>query len=103
MTSAATVQLVIRTRRLKNILTGYLSATTAQLVNRKRTIRVLMLFALPLPLARMIDTVPFDMHCYSLDWHPKDHLSFVESVHLRKLASDSPVSKGDGKKRERES
>jgi hypothetical protein len=19
----------------------------------------------------MIDTVPFDMHCYSLDWHPK--------------------------------
>ena len=20
----------------------------------------------------MLDTVPFDMHCYSLDWHPKE-------------------------------
>ena len=20
---------------------------------------------------RLLDTVPFTMHCYSLDWHPK--------------------------------
>ena len=24
----------------------------------------------------MIDTVPFDLHCYSLDWHPKEN-SFI--------------------------
>ena len=82
------------------------------------------------PINRLIDTVPFDMHCYrwqvflehsiseqksymtyfsvewynpshlnnlalptpSLDWHPSDHISFVDTVHLRKLHTDSPVS-----------
>ena len=81
------------------------------------------------PINRLIDTVPFDMHCYrwqvflehsiseqksymtyfsvewynpshlnnlalptpSLDWHPSDHISFVDTVHLRKLHTDSPV------------
>ena len=28
----------------------------------------------------------------SLDWHPSDHISFVDTVHLRKLHTDSPVS-----------
>jgi len=41
------------------------------------------------PINRMIDTVPFDLHCYSLDWHPKDHISFIDTVHLRKLSSES--------------
>ena len=28
---------------------------------------------------------------YSLDWHPADHLSFFDNVHLRPLAHDSKV------------
>ncbi|XP_023343129.1 uncharacterized protein LOC111712678 [Eurytemora carolleeae] len=43
---------------------------------------------------RMLDTVPFDMHCYSLDWHPKDHISFIENVGIRTLAADSPIQDG---------
>ena len=31
------------------------------------------------------------MHCYSLDWHPSDHVSFFDNVHLRKLNEDSMV------------
>ena len=43
------------------------------------------------PINRLIDTVPFDMYCYSLDWHPQDHVSFIDTVHLRKLHPDSKV------------
>lgn len=43
------------------------------------------------PINRLIDTVPFDMYCYSLDWHPQDHVSFVDTVHMRKLHADSKV------------
>ena len=43
------------------------------------------------PINRLIDTVPFDLHCYSLDWHPADHVSFVDTVHLRKFHADSKV------------
>ena len=43
------------------------------------------------PINNMIDTVPFDLHCYSLDWHPADHVSFVDTVHLRKFHADSKV------------
>ena len=39
----------------------------------------------------MLDTVPFTMHCYSLDWHPSDHVSFVDNVKLRKFHADSKV------------
>ena len=31
------------------------------------------------------------MYCYSLDWHPQDHVSFVDTVHMRKLHPDSKV------------
>nr|ACO14708.1 Pyrazinamidase/nicotinamidase [Caligus clemensi] len=43
------------------------------------------------PINKLIDTVPFDMICYSLDWHPLDHISFVENVHTRKLAPESKI------------
>ena len=43
------------------------------------------------PINRMLDTVPFTLHCYSMDWHPSDHVSFIDNVHLRSLARDSPV------------
>ena len=38
----------------------------------------------------LIDTVPFDVIVYTLDWHPADHCSFIENVHLRKLSENSP-------------
>ena len=39
----------------------------------------------------MIDRVPFDAFYYSLDWHPQDHISFIDNVKLRKLDADSKV------------
>lgn len=39
----------------------------------------------------IVDTVPFDVVAYSLDWHPEDHCSFVENVNKRKLSPNSPV------------
>jgi len=47
------------------------------------------------PINRLIDTVPFDLHCYSLDWHPADHVSFVDTVHLRKFHADSKIQEAD--------
>ena len=43
------------------------------------------------PINRLLDTVPFTMHCYSLDWHPSDHISFIDNVKMRKLSPDSKV------------
>merc|ERR1719490_663054 len=43
------------------------------------------------PINYMLDTVPFNMHCYSLDWHPTDHVSFTDNAHLRKIAPTSKV------------
>ena len=60
------------------------------------------------PINNLIDTVPFDMHCYSLDWHPRyptqymctvhktdsfqsDHVSFIDNIHLRELHSESKI------------
>lgn len=33
----------------------------------------------------MLDGVDFEMVCYSMDWHPNDHISFVENVKNRPL------------------
>ena len=43
------------------------------------------------PINNLIDTVPFDMHCYSLDWHPSDHVSFIDNLQLREFHPDSKV------------
>lgn len=43
------------------------------------------------PINKMIDTVPFNVLTYSLDWHPSDHLSFDDNVTLRKLHESSLV------------
>ena len=47
------------------------------------------------PINYMLDTVPFNMHCYSLDWHPTDHVSFTDNAHLRKIAPTSKVQVAD--------
>jgi len=44
------------------------------------------------PINKLIETTPFDIICYSLDWHPQDHISFVENVALRPLDPTSSVS-----------
>lgn len=41
----------------------------------------------------LLEIVPFDTIVYSLDWHPSDHCSFIENLHLRKLHINSPVRK----------
>ncbi len=41
----------------------------------------------------LIETVPFNVITYSLDWHPADHCSFIENVMTRKLSKNSPVAK----------
>lgn len=39
----------------------------------------------------MVDAVDFDVVCYSLDWHPKDHISFVSNVKDRPLHKSSEI------------
>lgn len=41
----------------------------------------------------LIETVPFDVIAYTLDWHPEDHVSFIENVSRRKLSSNSPIQR----------
>ncbi|TRY73869.1 hypothetical protein TCAL_05063 [Tigriopus californicus] len=47
------------------------------------------------PINKLLDTVPFDVYCYSLDWHPSDHLSFVDNVKLRQLHETSLIQDPD--------
>lgn len=44
------------------------------------------------PINRLLDSVQFEAVFYSLDWHPPDHISFIDNLHLRPLHSSSPVS-----------
>jgi len=37
------------------------------------------------PINYLLDTVPFDECYYSLDWHPADHVSFIDNVQMRRL------------------
>ncbi|KAL4721064.1 hypothetical protein ACJJTC_009433 [Scirpophaga incertulas] len=47
------------------------------------------------PINRLLDTVPFDCVFYSLDWHPADHVSFIDNVHMRELHPSSPAQAYD--------
>lgn len=44
------------------------------------------------PINDLLDRVDFDAVFYSYDWHPSDHVSFIDNLHLRKLHATSPVS-----------
>ncbi|XP_053212825.1 LOW QUALITY PROTEIN: nicotinamidase-like [Panonychus citri] len=33
----------------------------------------------------LIDQCSFEIVVYTLDWHPEDHISFIDNVHLRKV------------------
>lgn len=43
------------------------------------------------PINEVLDTVTFDSVYYTLDWHPENHVSFIENVSLRKLHPSSKV------------
>lgn len=43
------------------------------------------------PTNKMLETVPFEVVFYSLDWHPENHVSFIENVGKRKLHPTSQV------------
>lgn len=44
------------------------------------------------PINEVLDTVTFDSVYYTLDWHPENHVSFIENVSLRKLHPSSKVT-----------
>ncbi|VEN53953.1 unnamed protein product [Callosobruchus maculatus] len=43
------------------------------------------------PINHLLDTIEFDAVFYSYDWHPSDHVSFIDNVHLRKFHESSPI------------
>ncbi|KMQ95509.1 pyrazinamidase nicotinamidase [Lasius niger] len=45
------------------------------------------------PINRLLETIPFDSVFYSLDWHPIDHVSFIDNLHLREVDISSNISK----------
>ncbi|XP_015596771.1 uncharacterized protein LOC107268477 [Cephus cinctus] len=45
------------------------------------------------PINRLLESVPFDAVFYSLDWHPIDHVSFIDNIHLREVDASSGVPK----------
>jgi hypothetical protein len=46
------------------------------------------------PINKLIDTIEFDAVFYSLDWHPSDHVSFIDNIKQRPIHPTSPVSIG---------
>lgn len=49
------------------------------------------------PINQLLETVEFDIVFYSLDWHPKNHISFIENIKLYELDASSPVSAENAK------
>ncbi|CAH0388455.1 unnamed protein product [Bemisia tabaci] len=49
------------------------------------------------PINKLLDTVPFDAVFYSLDWHPSDHVSFIDNLPQRKVHPSSGISAADAK------
>ncbi|XP_017781663.1 PREDICTED: pyrazinamidase/nicotinamidase [Nicrophorus vespilloides] len=44
------------------------------------------------PINRLLENVDFDAVFYSLDWHPSDHVSFIDNIKQRPVHSTSPIS-----------
>lgn len=49
------------------------------------------------PINRLLDTVDFDFVVYSYDWHPHDHVSFIENITLRTFDETSAISVDNAK------
>lgn len=52
---------------------------------------LLFIFQVIEPINRLLDAVDFDVICYSLDWHPNNHISFIENVKSRPLHESSKI------------
>ncbi|KAJ3653220.1 hypothetical protein Zmor_012483 [Zophobas morio] len=49
------------------------------------------------PINNLLETVDFETVVYSYDWHPIDHVSFIDNIFLRKLHESSPIKAEDAK------
>ncbi|XP_053972803.1 nicotinamidase-like [Hylaeus volcanicus] len=49
------------------------------------------------PINYLIKEGQFDKIIYSRDWHPENHISFYENLHLRELHPDSKITKENAK------
>ncbi|GFQ88567.1 nicotinamidase [Trichonephila clavata] len=45
----------------------------------------------------LLDTVPFNYVFYTYDWHPEDHVSFIDNVHLRNFHESCSVPHDEAK------
>ena len=55
------------------------------------TILIILIPEVIAPINTMVDRAPFTQLWYSLDWHPPDHISFIENISLNPLHSDNKV------------
>ncbi|KFB41390.1 AGAP001435-PA-like protein [Anopheles sinensis] len=44
------------------------------------------------PINKLLDSVDFDAVFYSLDWHPSDHVSFIDNIKQRPIHPTSPLN-----------
>lgn len=44
------------------------------------------------PINHLLKTVKFDAVFYSLDWHPNDHVSFIDNITQREIHASSAVN-----------
>ncbi|KAB7496021.1 Pyrazinamidase/nicotinamidase [Armadillidium nasatum] len=49
------------------------------------------------PINRLVEEVNFDVVVYSLDWHPPDHVSFIDNIHIRPLHQSCKISSEDAR------
>ncbi|KAI5745976.1 hypothetical protein M8J76_015973 [Diaphorina citri] len=47
------------------------------------------------PINKLLDTVNFKAVFYSLDWHPSNHVSFIDNIKLRKIHHTSTIQPED--------
>ena len=47
------------------------------------------------PINQILEEVSFDTIVYTLDWHPSNHLSFIDNVHNRKMHASTKVNNWD--------
>ncbi|XP_055929856.1 nicotinamidase-like [Argiope bruennichi] len=45
----------------------------------------------------LLDAIPFNYVFYTYDWHPDDHVSFIDNVHLRNFHETSLVPQDEAK------
>ncbi|XP_043590491.1 nicotinamidase-like [Bombus pyrosoma] len=49
------------------------------------------------PINNLLKNGSFSKIIYSLDWHPENHISFYENLHLRELCPNSKIKREDAK------